>query len=622
MRFVSASLAPVWKLFVAPDIPADAPASVTAPINSYALPSGEVLKPVEIRLEGERANINRLLGRLFPEGTCGLFVGVLEAEDDGLVVYGAGADWWWTCFVNGEKVFDRSRAAFANGNARGSFLKTDWVFPIRVRKGANIIAFHLQSGLFWSIGTGILPYRGDVKNITCSRGSDKLQIHDLQLVGTTTASPLSYRIGEEMEFVFSLKDPRAVTSGRPFFLAWSRRGDDGALASGFEPISLERPVRVRTSLARPGFVHLSASVSALPTPVENSPLLQFEGGAGADIASLTPSATRPDDFDAFWARQRALLDAVPLAPELHRLGGAFFPAGARIPDSLAMFRVKIPCAGPRPVTGLLAVPKAPGKYPARVVFDGYSKVPTQAHRMMTEGVVTLHINAHGYELFQDQAYYDAFFAPIERRFGYALDPEENRDPETAYFRGMALRVMRAFDFVKTIPEWNGRDLIASGGSQGGLQAVWAASLVPGITRCETYITWCSNMAGAALDHRLPGWHPEYVRGLDYFDTVFHAARIPASCFVDFERIGLGDYTCPPSGVTMVYNAVRGPKRAAYYQNSTHAYVPQEPSVFRIFDAEDRGDNPDHDADLAPLFGCIDDETWEKAKSAQEDFKQP
>ncbi|MBQ6926104.1 MAG: hypothetical protein IJQ73_15820, partial [Kiritimatiellae bacterium] len=181
MRFVSASLAPVWKLFVAPDIPADAPASVTAPIDSYALPSDEVLKPVEIRLEGERANINRLLGRLFPEGTCGLFVGVLEAEDDGLVVYGAGADWWWTCFVNGEKVFDRSRAAFANGNARGSFLKTDWVFPIRVRKGANIIAFHLQSGLFWSIGTGILPYRGDVKNITCSRGSDKLQIVDLQL---------------------------------------------------------------------------------------------------------------------------------------------------------------------------------------------------------------------------------------------------------------------------------------------------------------------------------------------------------------------------------------------------------------------------------------------------------
>ena len=42
-------------------------------------------------------------------------------------------------------------------------------------------------------------------------------------------------------------------------------------------------MRVRTSLSRPGFVHLAASVSSLPTSAENSPLLQFEGGAGADI---------------------------------------------------------------------------------------------------------------------------------------------------------------------------------------------------------------------------------------------------------------------------------------------------------------------------------------------------
>ena len=149
---------------------------------------------------------------------------------------------------------------------------------------------------------------------------------------------------------------------------------------------------------------------------------------------------------------------------------------------------------------------------------------------------------------------------------------------------MALRVMRAFDYIKTLPEWNGRDLIATGGSQGGLQAIWAASLVSGVTRCETSIVWCSNIAGAMLDNRLPGWHPQYVRGLDYYDTVFHAARIPTTCFVDFERIGLGDYTCPPSGVTVVYNAVRGPKRAAYYQNSTHPYVPPEPSIFRRFSA--------------------------------------
>ncbi len=590
MRFVSASLAPVWKLFVAPDIPADAPASVTAPIESYTLPSGEVLKPVDVVFEEERANLNKILGRLFPVGTCGLLVGVLEAEDDGVVVYGAGADWWWTCYVNGEEVSGRPRSKCANGNSRGTFLKTDWVFPIHVRKGANIIAFHLQSGTFWSIGTGVMPL-AEGQDTGFELRASSFEVADLQLIGNTTRDPLSYHVGEEMEFVFSIKDPHAATSGRPLFLAWNRRGDDGVLSSGFERISLEKPVRVRTSISRPGFVHVLASVTTIPTSPDATQLLQFEGGAGADIASLTPAAKCPDDFDAFWARQRALLDAVPPDAEVRPWPGTCFPDGVKIPESLRISLVKVACAGDHPVTAFLAAPKAGGKYPVRIVFDGYSKEPKLSHRMMTEGVITLHVNAHGYDLFRDKAYYDAFFAPYERDVpAYGMSPRENGDPNTAYFRGMALRVMRAFDFVKTLPEWNGRDLIATGGSQGGLQAVWAASLVPGVTRCETYITWCSNMAGAALDKRLPGWHPEYVRGLDFFDTVFHAARIPTSCFVDFERIGLGDYTCPPSGVTMVYNAVRGPKRAAYYQNSTHSYVPPEPSVFRIFDAEDRGDN--------------------------------
>ncbi len=592
MHFVSATLSPVWKLFVAKEIPEDAPASVTEPIESYTLPSGEVIKPVDVVFEEERANLNKILGRLVPVGTCGLLVGVLEAEDDGVVIYGAGADWWWTCYVNGEKTFGRPRSKYPNGNSRGTILKTDWVFPIRVRKGANTIAFHLQSGTYWSIGTGVLPFaEGQDAGAEFQVQSTGFEVADLQLIGNTTRDPLSYHVGEEMEFVFSIKDPRAATTGRPLFLVWNRRGDDGVLASGFEQISLERPARVRTSISRPGFVHMLASVTSIPTPSGASQLLQFEGGAGTDIASLKPAAKCPDDFDAFWARQRALLDEVPVESEVRPWLGTCFPDGVKIPESLSMSLVKVACAVDHPVTAFLAAPKADGNYPVRIVFDGYSKEPKLSHRMMTEGVITLHVNAHGYDLFRDQAYYDAFFAPYERDVpAYGLSPKENRDPETAYFRGMALRVMRAFDFAKTLPGWNGRDLVATGGSQGGLQAVWAASLVPGLTRCETSITWCSNMAGAALDHRLPGWHPEYVRGLDYFDTVFHAARIPASCFVDFERIGLGDYTCPPSGVTMVYNAVRGPKRAAYYQNSTHAYVPAEPSIFRIFDAEGGGDD--------------------------------
>ena len=584
LHFVKATLSPVWNLFVSKDIPDEAPASVTSMIDSYTLPSGEVLSPVKLSLEGEHVDFHKALGHSVPVMTCGLMVGVITAEEDGTVIYGAGADWWWTCYVNGEKVFGRPRD-LQNGNVRSTFMKTDWIFPIKVHKGENIVAFHLISGSCWSLGTGLIPIDGELANtIVADDGCIGLPSGEtgLRLICNTTRNPLSYKVGEDMEFLFELKDPRAVSSGRLLLLVWNKRGDDGCSASGITPISLEKPVSVHVSATRPGFVHISAFITPILCEPQSDPLLQFEGGAGADIDKLAPAASRPDDFDAYWAAQRARLDAVPLKPEVEQYVGCVFPDGVAIPPSLDIFKVKVPCAGPNPVTGLLAVPKEKGKYPVRVIFDGYSKDPKRSHRLMTPGMITFHVNAHGYDLFRAQPYYDEFFRPFEKNYpSYGLAPEENKDPDTAYFNGMALRVMRSFDFVKTLPEWNGRDLIAEGGSQGGLQSVWAASLVEGLTRCETSITWCSNIAGAQLDGRLPGWHPEYVRGLDYYDTVFHASRIPESCFVDFERIGLGDYTCPPSGVTMVYNAIRGRKRAAYYQNSTHMYVPPEPAITRV-----------------------------------------
>ena len=37
---------------------------------------------------------------------------------------------------------------------------------------------------------------------------------------------------------------------------------------------------------------------------------------------------------------------------------------------------------------------------------------------------------------------------------------------------MDLHVMRSLLYVKTLPEWNEKDLESRGGSQGGLQGLW------------------------------------------------------------------------------------------------------------------------------------------------------
>ena len=171
-----------------------------------------------------------------------------------------------------------------------------------------------------------------------------------------------------------------------------------------------------------------------------------------------------------------------------------------------------------------------------------------------------------------RGYYDDFFSKIAPKGGqYAFSKEENADPDTAYFHGMALRVLRALEFMKTRGEWNGKDLIVEGGSQGGLQTSWAAGLDKDVTLARPFITWGCNL-GFVDGKRIRGpWHIPWAPGLGYYDAVSHIAR--AKCPVEISRAGLGDYTCPPSGLALFYNAIKAPKSITWVQGSRHGHTP-------------------------------------------------
>ena len=171
-----------------------------------------------------------------------------------------------------------------------------------------------------------------------------------------------------------------------------------------------------------------------------------------------------------------------------------------------------------------------------------------------------------------RGYYDDFFSKIAPKGRqYAFSKEENADPDTAYFHGMALRVLRALEFMKTRGEWNGKDLIVEGGSQGGLQTSWAAGLDKDVTLARPFITWGCNW-GFVDGTRIRGpWHIPWAPGLGYYDAVSHIAR--AKCPVEITRAGLGDYTCPPSGLALFYNAIKAPKSIVWVQGSRHGHTP-------------------------------------------------
>jgi cephalosporin-C deacetylase-like acetyl esterase len=249
-----------------------------------------------------------------------------------------------------------------------------------------------------------------------------------------------------------------------------------------------------------------------------------------------------------------------------------------------LYAVRIACAGGKPVTGYLSIPKDAKdgkKYPAHLETHGYSYRPPYNPPGMRDDQIELNINAHGVDLpafGATEAYYKEFGEKIKSNGkAYALDPVQNSDREAAYFNGMALRVMRALEYLKSLPEWNGKDLIASGGSQGGLQTIWAAGLDPQVTRADSTVTWCCDMGGrTTLKRNPPNWGVSETVAMRYYDPVNIARRISPKCFTLIPRAGLGDYTCPPSGLAILYNNIPGPKKINWEQGSTHGYVPPEP----------------------------------------------
>ncbi len=418
---------------------------------------------------------------------------------------------------------------------------------------------------------------------------------------TDRENPIDYVVGETIRFDFSLDGveslPDDLAAVGPLNVIWTRTGDDGERVVGTNAISLAEGFSVETSLDVPGLVRLVGKLvdsGYSPLKTDAGKEILFEGGAGADTEKMTLSTVEPADFDAFWANAKARLAAVPFADgvELQEV----FPEDAS-PETLAkytFYAAKVPCLGPRPVTGWLVVPKgaAPHSLAIKASFHGYGCADTvpKPPKWGDPGAVCFNVNAHGFDLVgHDDQWYKDFKNSINgvvdgkaTRKSYALEPSDYDNPSDTYFYYMALRVVRAFDYLKTRPEWNGRDVEASGGSQGGLQTMWAGGLVDGITRIKPSITWGCDIGcpfnGAGNPYPSRGWGIPCVPGAYYFDAALHAKRVPADCDVEITRLGMGDYTCPPRGVLLSFYNLRNPDaKAKLVQGSTHGYVPPEPN---------------------------------------------
>jgi cephalosporin-C deacetylase-like acetyl esterase len=182
----------------------------------------------------------------------------------------------------------------------------------------------------------------------------------------------------------------------------------------------------------------------------------------------------PDDFDQFWSEQKKILGKVKMevvmTPVAHKEA------------KLDSFDVQVTCAGGAPVSGYFSRPReaANKTLPAILWVHGAGVRGSSLGNSLAgarEGMLSMDINAHGLPNGKPGDFY-----ATQARGPLANYRHAGRDSrDTIYFRGMYLRIVRAIDFLVSQPQWDGKNVIVIGHSQGGGQSLVAGGIDPRVT---------------------------------------------------------------------------------------------------------------------------------------------
>ncbi|MGN0057721.1 MAG: acetylxylan esterase [Phocaeicola plebeius] len=281
---------------------------------------------------------------------------------------------------------------------------------------------------------------------------------------------------------------------------------------------------------------------------------------------LEPFTAMPDDFRDFWERNKAEAAKFPLTYTRER-------AEEYCTDKVDCYLVRLQLnSRGQCVYAYLFYPKHAQKGSCPVVLcppgAGIKTIkdPLRHAYYAEEGCIRMEMEIHGL----NPRLTDAQFREISNAFngrenGYLTNGLDHRDHY--YMKRVYLACVRAIDLLVSLPEWDGRNVVVQGGSQGGALALVTAGLDPRVTACVANHPALSDMAryttgkvgGYPHFFRQPGMDtPEKLRTMDYYDVVNFARLITAPVYMTW---GYNDNTCPPTTSYIVYNVLAGPKES-------------------------------------------------------------
>jgi cephalosporin-C deacetylase len=298
-----------------------------------------------------------------------------------------------------------------------------------------------------------------------------------------------------------------------------------------------------------------------------------------DLREYYGISPKPGDFDAYWEKALAELEATDPKPVLE-------PCKIIHPRNAELFDLWFTGVGGARIYAKYLRPKnAPQPHPAILQFHGYTGASGDWNDKLGyvgEGFSVAALDCRG----QGGRSEDNTPVKGNTHHGHFIRGLDD-SPEKLLFRSIFLDTAQLARVVMNFEEVDAARVGCAGGSQGGALSIACASLVPTIKRCVSVYPFLSDYkrvwemdlakdAYAELKTFFRHFDPRHEREdeiftrLGYIDVKNLAPRIKAETLLG---ISLMDTICPPSTQFAVYNNIAAKKDAVIHPDFGHEGLP-------------------------------------------------
>ena len=299
----------------------------------------------------------------------------------------------------------------------------------------------------------------------------------------------------------------------------------------------------------------------------------YEGLATAAFSpeTIQPTTTLPNDFVQFWDKAKSELANIPLDARMTLLP-------ERCTGKVNVYHINIQNYQNVRLYGVLCVPKATGKYPAILKVPGAGVRPYYGDVANAEkDAITLEIGIHGIPVNMDPGIYDDLRKGVlNNYYTYNFDHKDRY-----YYKRVYMGCVRAVDFIFSLPEFDGVNIVVNGGSQGGALAIVTAALDNRIKGLVSFYPALCDLTGY-LNGRAGGWPhafndpahntPAKIETSQYYDVVNFARHVKVPGFYTW---GFNDMTCPPTSMYAAYNVIQAPRTLFLAEETGHWTYPEQ-----------------------------------------------